>query len=71
VSDPQLHQDLGRLQGEFKALKEQVSGIETKVSDVHDVMMKAQGGWRAMVIVGSISAFIGAGLVKLLGLIWR
>lgn len=63
----QLHQDLGRLQGELQAMKERVTVMERQLADVHSVVMKAQGGWRAMVMVGSVSAAAGALMVKIGG----
>lgn len=68
--DTQLHQDIGRLQGRVDALTSQVSTMEAQLRDIHGVVMQAQGGWRAMVMVGSVSAAVGAIAAKALGAIW-
>jgi hypothetical protein len=65
VSD--LHQDLGKLQGEFTAMERRVAVMERQLADVHGVVMRAQGSWRALVVVGSVSAAAGALLAKLAG----
>lgn len=67
MSDPQLHQDLGRLQGELLAMKDRVTVMERQLADVHAVVMKAQGSWRALVMVGSVSAAAGALFAKIIG----
>ncbi len=67
MSDVQLHQDFGRLQGKFEAMENRVAVMERQLADVHEVVMKAQGGWRAMVMVGSVSAAAGALMVKIGG----
>jgi hypothetical protein len=69
-SDPQIHQDIGRLQGRVDALTVQVSTMEAQLRDVHGVVMRAQGGWRAMVMVGSVSAAVGAIAAKVIGAVW-
>lgn len=69
-SETQLHQDIGRLQGRVDALTSQVSTMETQLREIHAVVMQAQGGWRAMVMVGSVSAAVGALAAKLIGAVW-
>lgn len=67
MSEQQIHQDIGRLQGEFKAMERRVAKMERQLTDVHSVVMQAQGSWRAMVVVSSVSAAAGALLVKIIG----
>jgi hypothetical protein len=43
----------------------------SKVDSIHDAIMKAQGGWRMLVIVGTASAAIGAFITSLFGLVHK
>lgn len=64
MNDTQLHQDFGRLQGEFNAMKEEVTIMRKKMDDVHKILLQAQGGWKMMVIVGTISSAITGVMLK-------
>lgn len=69
--DANLHRDIGRLEGQVRALEGQVSDMKGKVDEMHEAMMQAAGGWRVLLAVGSVAAVIGAGVTKLLGVLWR
>jgi hypothetical protein len=79
VTDAQLHQDLGYLRAKVEALEDVVEHVRSvqsvqgeKIAAIHDVLMQAKGGWRAMVMVGSVSAAVGAVAAKAIALIpWR
>jgi hypothetical protein len=60
---------MGNLEGRMHAMEGRVRDVQGKVDEIHRVMMQAQGGWRAMVLVGTISAALGAGLAKVVGLL--
>lgn len=66
-----MHRDLGRLEGRMAAVETQMSVMGTKVDEMHRAMMQAAGGWRVLLAVGTVAAAIGAGLTKLLGVLWR
>lgn len=70
-ADHQLHRDVGRLEGDVKAIDSRVRDMQEKVDEMHRLLMQAQGGWRVMVMVGSASAAIGALVAKMIGLVWR
>lgn len=79
MSEVQIHRQLGRLEAQVEALERRAEAADERaermagqVSAMHDVLMQAKGGWRAMVMVGSVSAAVGALAAKLLALIhWR
>lgn len=44
--------------------------MQRKVDEMHRLLMQAQGGWKAMVMVGTASAAVGALVAKILGAVW-
>ena len=58
-------QQIGALRAEVDNIKEDVSEIKGDVREVRDILLKAQGGWRTLVIFGSVSVAIGASLTKI------
>lgn len=68
--DTQLHREVGRIEGQVAGLDRRLSDMQTKVDEMHKLLMQAQGGWRVMVMVGSMSAVIGAGVTKIIAMVW-
>lgn len=65
-----LHRDFGRLEGKVDGLEDRLGELadsqaqtQRQVSQIHDTIMRAEGGWRLMVVVGTVAAAIG-GLVS-------
>lgn len=71
MSDLQLHRDVGRVEGDVKALQLQLTAMQAKVDEMHRALMQAQGGWRVMVMVGGASAAVGAVIAKVVGVFWK
>lgn len=69
-AEPSLHRDLGRLEERMRAAEMRTADMQHKVDEMHRLLMQAQGGWRAMVMVGSASAAVGALVAKILGAVW-
>ena len=69
MTDPQLHRDLGRLESQVKMLAESQKITEERVQAIHDAVMAAKGGWRALVIVGAISSALTGVAMKLAGML--
>lgn len=69
MTEPQIHRDLGRLEATVKALAESQKKTEERVQDIHDAVMAAKGGWKALVIVGAISSALTGLAMKLAGLL--
>lgn len=69
--EAQLHRDLGRLEGRVMALESQVSEMKDMLSDMHETILAAKGGWKTLIAVGSIGAALGTLFAKLAGAIWR
>jgi len=73
--DAQIHRDLGGLNARMNALEtsfeRRMEAVEDKVSEVHEVIITAKGGWKTLVVVGSIGASLGALATKLIGVFTR
>jgi hypothetical protein len=63
--NPQLHRDMGRIEGRLDAIETQAAETRQKVDEMHRVLMQAQGSWKAIVGAAGLSAFITGGLIKL------
>lgn len=66
-NDPQLHRDLGRLEGQVKALESTVAEMKEMIGDMHETITQAKGGWKTLIAVGSIGAALGTVMTKLIG----
>ena len=64
----QMHRDIGRMEAEISALKSQVSTMQKQVSDMHTILMRAQGSWKAIVGAAGFSAAITAAALKVAAL---
>lgn len=60
-------QQIGALQADMTNVKADVEEIRDDVREMRDILLRAQGGWRTLVILGTISATLGALLTKLAG----
>ena len=72
MSDEVNGRDFGRLEAEVVALKAQNARLEVnqeRMNEKLDLLVQAvteaKGGWRMLMMVGSASAVIGAGMAKL------
>lgn len=63
-------QQIGALQADMNNVKEDVEEIRKDVREMRDILLKAQGGWKTMVVLGTISAAIGATMGKVLAWVW-
>ena len=61
----QLHRDLGRMDEKLAAHERRLQKVERMVEDIHKAVTEAKGGWRMLVIIGSVSATVGAAVAKL------
>lgn len=59
-------QQIGALQADMNNVKTDVEEIRDDVREMRDILLKAQGGWRTLVILGTVSAAIGAAMTKAL-----
>lgn len=62
--DAKLHRDIGRLEATVEQLAESQQRTEQRVQAIHDVVMSAKGGWKTLVVVGSISSALTTAVIK-------
>lgn len=67
--DPQLHRDLGRIEGRLKAVEDRTTGMATQVEEIHRAMLQAAGGWKVLLAVGAIAGTLGALAMKALAIV--
>lgn len=68
-SDASLHRDMGNLQARMHAVETRQREDSAKLSQVHDVIMNAKGGYKTLLMVGGFGAAIGGGIAWLVNLI--
>ena len=61
--------DIGSLQSDVETMQRDLHVVKTDIREVRDIMLKAQGGWKMMITLGTICAFLGAAASKLIALI--
>lgn len=72
-SDLQLARDLGKIEGDVKAMERelkdfknsvnsQLVDMQKKVDQMHAIMLRADGGIKTMIMIGSAGATIGAAI---------
>lgn len=66
MTDPQLHRDLGRVEGRLGKVESDVDDVKRMVAEMHQTITEAKGGWKTLLMVGGVSAAIASGLTKFL-----
>lgn len=70
MSDSQIHRDIGRLEGQVRALESQVADMKGKIDVMHEAITSAKGGWRTLLWVGGAAASLGALMAKIVSLVF-
>lgn len=68
MNDPQLHRDLGRVEGRLEKVETDVAEMKRMVSDLHTTITTAKGGWKTLVAVGGVSAALASAITKFISL---
>ena len=58
--------EIGALTARMAAMERTIEAMSEKVDRVHDAMLKAEGGWKTMLVLGSIAAALGAAAAKVI-----
>ncbi len=58
-------QDIGALKADMGNVKDDISEIKSDVKEMRDILHQVRGSWRTLVILGGISAAVGALFAKL------
>ena len=62
-----FEREFGRLEAQVKKLEDDVSEIKSDIKAIRTKLDKADGSITAFLAVGSVMAFVGAGLTKVIG----
>lgn len=66
MSVDQLNRDLGRLEGKVEKLDDDVDDLKRMVGEIHQTISEAKGGWKTLVVVGTVSSALTTGAIKAL-----
>lgn len=75
--DLSIQRDLGRISAELTQahaerafLKMELVEVKRDIAEIKDILNQSKGGWRVIVVFGSIAATVGALFVSLLDYLW-
>lgn len=68
-SEASLHRDMGNLQARVAAVEARQREDSAKLSDVHNAIMSAKGGYRTLLMVGGFGAALGGAISWFVNLI--
>ena len=61
----EVHRELGKHDADIEHLKAEVDELRADVKKILAELSKAEGGWRAMIALGTLAGALGAFLVHL------
>lgn len=65
MTDVQLHRDIGNLQARVTVLESQIKDANAKLDVLLAAVTEAKGGFRLVLVVGTLGAAVGGLLLKL------
>ena len=65
MTDAQLHRDIGNLQARVTVLESQIKDANAKLDVLLAAVTEARGGFRLVLVVGTLGAAVGGLLLKL------
>jgi prefoldin subunit 5 len=57
--------DIKHLQDDMDKLVESVKDMQKNLADINTTLSEAKGGWKTLIMIGSMSSVLGAGLVQI------
>lgn len=63
MSDP-TQQDIGALKKGVDNLEKQFDAMQKDIREMRDLMQNVKGGWKMLLMLGTISAALGAAVTK-------
>lgn len=67
---PEVDRELGRLGEKVDRIEKDLAQMKSDMREVRDIVVRAGGGWKALVIVASAAAMLGGLLVSILAWLW-
>lgn len=65
MTDAQLHRDIGNLQARVTVLEGQIKDMNAKLDVLLAAVTEAKGGFRLVLVVGTLGAALGGLLLKI------
>jgi hypothetical protein len=65
METPAIQRDIGRHDAQIETLQEDMRALKNDVHEIKLILSEARGGWRTLVMVGGISATVGAAFAKI------
>lgn len=65
METPAIQRDIGRHDAQIETLQEDMRALKNDVHEIKLILSEARGGWKTLVMVGGISATVGAFVAKL------
>ena len=66
----ELDRELGRLDGKVDQIERDLAEMKSDLREVRDIVVRAGGGWRALLYVAGAAAFLGGLVVSILAWLW-
>lgn len=60
-----LEREIGGLQARMETVEQELHAIRSDVREIRDALVRARGGWMALLLLFSAAASLGAWLAKL------
>lgn len=61
--------ELGRHEESLKNMDERLKHVEERVEDMYEILIQARGGWKTMVIIGTVLGAVFALFSKILAVL--
>lgn len=62
--------ELGRLGEKVDQIEKDLAEMKSDMREVRDIVVRAGGGWKALLMVAGAAAFLGGLIVSILAWLW-
>lgn len=66
----EVDRELGRLDGKVDQIERDLAEMKADLREVRDIVVRAGGGWKALLYVAGAAAFLGGLIVSILAWLW-
>ena len=65
METPAIQRDIGRHDAQIETLQQDMRALKNDVHEIKLILSEARGGWKTLMMVGGISATVGAVVAKI------
>jgi hypothetical protein len=62
-----VSREVGKHDAQIESLQEDMRSLKSDVAEIKEILNQTKGGWKALAILGGISATIGGVVAKVVG----